>query len=761
MSAPSMSRLSSNMFEHHSMNILYLDATRSLYGASRMLLTLLEDADRLRITPFVVMANDVQDDLRLVRELDRLGIKQWEYPITVLRRQKYLNARGALYMAVSLVKSVPFLLRLIREHKIDLVQSNTSTILSGAIAARLAGVPHVWHVHELLRKWEGRVLVRLMNALSTSIVAPSDAVAHNLVEAQSSIRRKLSVIKNGLDLALYRTVSPEEVARLRAAWGIGVGEQVVGMIGRIGMWKGEDQFVEVARRVLDAGVAAKFVIVGGVFDDKARHLTRLRQKIEDLRLAPEKQVVVAGLRGDIPAVVNLLDVLVHLPVRPEPFGLVAVEAMAAGRPVVAAALGGLKEIVVDGQTGFMVDAGDVAGAAARVVTLLQNPALGTEMGRAGSQRADAEFSSRAYADRFNSLYRKLLARTEGVEIGCQGVAGSGGDTPTSPQPLSLDPPVPSPQPQFPTDPVVVAVILNWNNLQLTLDTLASLRGQTYTHIRTVVIDNGSHDGGEVIEAVRTQFPHVVTWASKVNLGFARGCNVGMKLALRMGADYVLLLNNDVLLHPDAISHMIHALESDKRAGAACPFIFYASEPDKVWFAGGKVQMGGRVLPMHMLLAERLSLPPDEPPRESEWLAGTSLLVRRSAIEKAGMMDPAYFLYWEDVDWCFRLRRAGYSLLLVPRSRIWHRVNATAGTLPSLGSVYYWERNRLRFIEKWGTWGSRLTAWAKILSRSVTWRIRLPEDDPEAQAKLEAYRDYLLRRFGPRKAMSKSGKDLLW
>ncbi len=390
------------------MNILYLDATRSLYGASRMLLTLLEQSDSLGVRPYVVLANDVEDDMRLCRELDRLHVRYWEHPVTVLRRQKYLNPRGVLHLSISLVRSVRFLRRLIRKYHIHAVQTNTSTILSGAIAARLEGVPHIWHVHELFRPLEGRVLTRLIHALSARVVVPSGAVAANLVEAYPPVRRKLAVIHNGIDPAPYRTVTREQVERLRAEWKIPPGTKVVGMIGRIGMWKGEEQFVEMAARLAESGIDARFVIVGGVFDDRKHLLERLEELIERKGLG--SRVVVAGLRADVPIAMILFDVLVHLPVRPEPFGLVAVEAMSAGKPVVAASLGGLAEIVDNGETGFLVRDGDLEDAARKVGLLLRDEAMSDMLGRAGSERVDAQFLSGHYAAHFGRLYRQLESR---------------------------------------------------------------------------------------------------------------------------------------------------------------------------------------------------------------------------------------------------------------------------------------------------------------------------------------------------------------
>lgn len=390
------------------MNVLYLDATRSLYGASRMLLTLLERSDSLGVRPYVVLANDVEDDMRFSRELDRLHVRYWEHPVTVLRRQKYLNPRGVLHLSVSLVKSVGFLRRLIRRYGIDLVQTNTSTILSGAVAARLEGVPHVWHVHELFKRVEGRVLTRVIDALSWRAVVPSEAVAANLAQPYPGVRRKLAVIKNGIDATMYRTVPGEQVERLRAEWKIPPGMKVVGMIGRIGMWKGEEQFVELAARLAEQGIDAHFVIVGGVFDDRRHLLDRLEELI--VRKGLRSRVVVAGLRDDVPVAINLFDVLVHLPTRPEPFGLVALEAMSASKPVVAAALGGLVEIVDNGATGFLVRPGDLEGAAEKVSLLLRDGAMSEKMGRAGCERVDAQFLSDHYAAAFGRLYRQLDAR---------------------------------------------------------------------------------------------------------------------------------------------------------------------------------------------------------------------------------------------------------------------------------------------------------------------------------------------------------------
>ena len=322
---------------------------------------------------------------------------------------------------------------------------------------------------------------------------------------------------------------------------------------------------------------------------------------------------------------------------------------------------------------------------------------------------------------------------------------------TNPRVYSIDRPAGRDTVLGPVAPLVCTVILNWNRVDLTLDTLASLREQSYPRMLTIDIDNGSRDQAEALTRIKTHYPQVHVLASKRNLGFAGGCNVGMRRALRLGTDYLLLLNNDVTLHREAVARLVDALEADPSAGAAGPLIYFASDPERVWFGGGTVRMGGRVLAVHDAIGRRVQFAEGTPPRQTHWLPGTAIMARRSAVERVGLMDPAYFLYWEDVDWCFRFRRAGYKLLFVPGSVIWHKVNASTSTMSvPMSNVYYWERNRLRFIEKWGTWDSKLIAMTKVLWRLLAWQVRPPPDDPQAHVKLEAYRDYLLRRFGPRR-----------
>ncbi|MGB6650077.1 MAG: glycosyltransferase, partial [Bacteroidota bacterium] len=135
-------------------------------------------------------------------------------------------------------------------------------------------------------------------------------------------------------------------------------------------------------------------------------------------------------------------------------------------------------------------------------------------------------------------------------------------------------------------PLVYCVILNLNGRALLLETLDSVLQMTYPRFRVMVADNGSTDGS--LEAVRESHPRIEIVENGQNLGFGEGNNAGMRYALQRGSDWVLLLNNDIIVDKELLSELMQVGVSDQRIGMLCPKIYYAGEPEKLWYAGGKV-----------------------------------------------------------------------------------------------------------------------------------------------------------------------------
>lgn len=217
-------------------------------------------------------------------------------------------------------------------------------------------------------------------------------------------------------------------------------------------------------------------------------------------------------------------------------------------------------------------------------------------------------------------------------------------------------------------PKVSCVVLNWNGWQDTVDCLTALKESTYPNVNLIVVDNGSTN--DSVARIRGAHPDAFLVESKKNLGFAGGNNIGIRHALAHGADFVWLLNNDTKPTPDALSALVTKALTNNKIGAVASICHYADSPSSVeaW-AGARVNLWigyGRNSTM---------------PRSDEWfdsLNGTSVLISRAAFEDVGLLDEGFFLYWEDTEFCLRLRKKGWYLAAAPDSHVLHKVNASTG-----------------------------------------------------------------------------------
>lgn len=220
--------------------------------------------------------------------------------------------------------------------------------------------------------------------------------------------------------------------------------------------------------------------------------------------------------------------------------------------------------------------------------------------------------------------------------------------------------------QLNSNPFVTCIVLNWNGWQDTLECLDALKQSTYPNLTVVVVDNGSSD--DSVARIRAAHPDILLIESGSNLGFAGGNNIGIRYALAHDADYVWLLNNDTKPAPDALSALIAKALTDMRFGAVASICYFADAPSTV-----QVWAGAR--PNLWTGYNRNSTVP----HGDDWfrsLNGTSIVVARPAIEDVGLLDEGFFLYWEDTEFCLRLRKKGWRIAAAPESRVLHKVNAS-------------------------------------------------------------------------------------
>ena len=257
-------------------------------------------------------------------------------------------------------------------------------------------------------------------------------------------------------------------------------------------------------------------------------------------------------------------------------------------------------------------------------------------------------------------------------------------------------------------PLVVIVVLNWNGRDDTVACLESLRGLRYRDARVLIVDNGSTD--DSVAALNDRFPDLRCLQTGSNLGFAEGNNIGIRFALAEGADYVLLLNNDATVEPDALDRLVEAAESRPDVGIVGPKIYYAGEPRRVWFAGGMISPLGRLGHEGW---NRIDEGQWDTPRETGYVTGCAFLVKRRVLEKVGLFAPEYFLLFEEADLCVRARREGFRCWVEPRAVVYHKVSASFGGF-SPQYYYYFVRNRLLFqrrhVISGRRWAARFYLW---------------------------------------------------
>jgi GT2 family glycosyltransferase len=250
-------------------------------------------------------------------------------------------------------------------------------------------------------------------------------------------------------------------------------------------------------------------------------------------------------------------------------------------------------------------------------------------------------------------------------------------------------------------PKVAVVVLNWNGLADTLACVASLKRVAWPGLEIIVVDNGSaasplaalreREGGEAIDVV--ELPR--------NLGYAGGNNVGIRRALAGGADFVWVLNNDTVVDPAALSEMVAAAERHPRAGVIGAKVLRADDPSRLWLAWGVVTWRQSLI--GLVGEDAVDDGSYDVEREVPWLPGTSLLLRRPALEEVGAFDAEFFAYHEDVDWAARAAACGWTSLYCGRARIWHAIHGSSGGASNYGGFrkYLSARNSILYARRHG------------------------------------------------------------
>ncbi len=293
-------------------------------------------------------------------------------------------------------------------------------------------------------------------------------------------------------------------------------------------------------------------------------------------------------------------------------------------------------------------------------------------------------------------------------------------------------------------PQVDIILLNFNGYKDTIECIKSLERISYDNYKIVVVDNNSTDESEnkIIEFIKTK-KNIVFIQTGENLGFSGGNNIGIKYSLENGADYICLLNNDTIVEKDFLNSLVDEMEIDYSLGMTAGMIMYHSHPHLIWSAGGYID-NKRALGRHFGMKSDELMPEYRVKKEVTFLTGCLQLIRRDVFKTIGLYDDEYFLYMEDVDFCYRCQKAGYKLKYIPDSKIYHKVSASTGEGSPI-MLYYMTRNRLLYNKKnQNNIFMRLFLYLFIIMKLFIEFIR---NRNKFKYFIKSVKDYLLGNFG--------------
>lgn len=249
-------------------------------------------------------------------------------------------------------------------------------------------------------------------------------------------------------------------------------------------------------------------------------------------------------------------------------------------------------------------------------------------------------------------------------------------------------------------PSIVAVIVTWNKRAEVLRCIESVLAVTYPLQAIVVVDNASTD--DTAAAIREKFGqkvHLVVNTS--NKGGSGGFYDGIAAALPYQAEYLWLLDNDITVAPDALSQLLRVAQQEPDAGIVGSKVYFAQAPQVIWSMGGMLNLKRA---MNRIVGDKVRDEGQfEQIREIDYVPMCSMLLATKVVAQIGSVDPGYFVYGDDVDFCTRAKGVGFRVLNAPASKAWHDVTLNSGRLSPF-AAYYFTRNRcynaLKFAPAW-------------------------------------------------------------
>ena len=262
-------------------------------------------------------------------------------------------------------------------------------------------------------------------------------------------------------------------------------------------------------------------------------------------------------------------------------------------------------------------------------------------------------------------------------------------------------------------PKVYIITLNWNGKDDTMECVQSLKKLNYPNFQIVVVDNGSTDGS--VSMLKAEYPSLTIIENGQEFsGYAEGFNAGLRYAAREGADYFLIVNNDTSVDPNMLNELVSEAEQDCRIGFVSGKVYFYNESNRLQGIGAKSHP--LFIRGELLGYEKLDQGQYDEIQEFDFVDDVFLLVRRAVFEEVGGYDPAFFLMYEETDWCVRVRRAGFRIIYNPKAKIRHKGNRDPLTGIDTTHLFYLTRNQIVFMYRHSSpWHFRRFLLALLIS----------------------------------------------
>ena len=383
-------------------NILFIHQSAELYGSDKTLLLLLKNLDKNKFKPIVLLPFDGP----LKEALENENIEVVIAPVLKLYR-KLFTPKNLIGFFKDIKAAFKIVNELHKNYQFTLIYSNTLAVLLGIMFAWKNNIKHLWHVHEIIEKPSlfKKAFVGLLSLKSNTHIVYNSQATKFFWELNKSIINKGVVIWNGIEINTPESSTSELFDIRKNLFLAQPNEIILALVGRISRWKGQMILLDAFNNLVQKNENIKLVFVGAPPPNQEKFQEDLEERIASFKL--NDKVLIIPFQNEIHKIWQAIDIAVVPSTEPEPFGMVAIEAMLAHKPIVASNHGGLTEIIENNATGFLVTPNSVQDLVIALEKLIQNKVLRKEMGEKGYLRVTTAFSVEQYVDSFEKFFEKI------------------------------------------------------------------------------------------------------------------------------------------------------------------------------------------------------------------------------------------------------------------------------------------------------------------------------------------------------------------